>query len=488
MTSRRGTRSRLARSDRTAAVAVLVCGVMLVLAYLNKARCAGAPFESDGRSVIFDRIKDSRVCYSDIQYLWVGRDINEHVFPYLSGGITPDGTLTGGAVEYPVLSGLLMWLGAMGAHNDATFLLRSALLLAPFGLATAWLLGRLSGRAALLWAAGPPLVLYGFHNWDLPVVCTAVAAVYVVTTLTRYSVRTRGVVAAVLLGIGCALKVYPGIFVLPLLIHVLVGGSDGLDALRHRTVGRIGAAADSGAREGRLLARCTRLTRRYDAEGALAVAAAAVVTVLAINLPFAVAGYDGWRASILFQQWRQADITSDSVWYWGLRPIFDASPGGEHSYREIVATASPVLVLAAFALAIWLGWRRYRICGLFEWVGVSGAMLCGFLLFHKVDSPQYTLWLIPFLVLLEVPWPAVAAYLLADAALGIGVFRYYHVLGSGDSARAEQHVVEFGVWGRALLLVYFFVVFLRANPRVRRRPAPPKELAPVAAELVTTPG
>ncbi len=449
---------------------VLVCGMMLALAYLNKARCAGAPFESDGRSVMFDRIKDSHVCYSDIQYLWLGRDINEHVFPYLSGAITPDGTLTGGAVEYPVLSGLLMWLGAIGAHNDATFLLRSALLLAPFGLATAWLLGRLSGRAALLWAAGSPLLLYAFHNWDLPVVCTTVAAVYVVTMLTRYSVRTRGVVAAVLLGIGCALKVYPGIFVLPLLIHVLVGGSDGLDALHHRT------------------ARYTRLMRRYDVEGALAVAGAALAAVLAVNLPFALAGFGGWRASIVFQEWRQADITSDSVWYWGLRPIFGTGSGGEHLYRDVVATASPLLVVVSFALAIWLGWRRYRTCGLFDWVGVSGAMLCGFLLFHKVHSPQYTLWLIPFLVLLEVPWTAVAGYLLADAALGIGVFRYYYVLGTGESAQAEQHIVQFGVWGRALLLVYFFVVFLRANPRVRRRTAPPPEFAASATELVSMPG
>ena len=107
-------------------------------------------------------------------------------------------------------------VGAIGVHNDAEFLWHSALLLAPFALLTAWMLARIAGPAALLWAIGPPLVFYAFHNWELPVVCTAVAAVYVMTMLTGLSVRTRGIIAAVLLALGFCLKLYPGIFVLPL--------------------------------------------------------------------------------------------------------------------------------------------------------------------------------------------------------------------------------------------------------------------------------
>ncbi|MGV9674267.1 glycosyltransferase 87 family protein [Nocardia sp. NPDC003482] len=421
-------------------VATVLCGLALIAAYLNKARCAGPPFTADGRSEMFDRIKDAQVCYSDIQYLWLGRGINEHVFPYVTGGITPDGTLTGGAVEYPVLSGLLMWLGAAGAHDDAAFLLHSALLLAPFALVTAWLLGRLSGAAALLWAAGPPLVLYAFHNWELPVVCTSVAAVYVVARPSRYPLRTKGILAAILLGIGFCLKLYPGIFVIPLALYVLVGEP--------------------------------RADRRRDMRGALAVLGAAVATVALINLPFALAGYEGWRASFTFQQLRQADITTNSIWYWGLRPLFDHGPHGEATFQNVVSTASPLLVLAAFALAVLLGWKRFQDTGEFPWVGVSGAMLCGFLLFHKVHSPQYTLWLIPFLVLLEVPWTAIGAYLVADAAIGVGVFRYFYALGMGEPYQVEERVVVFGVWGRALLLVLLFFLFLRARSRTPRESRP----------------
>ncbi|ONM49003.1 glycosyltransferase family 87 protein [Nocardia donostiensis] len=429
-----------------AAMTLLLCGLTLLVAYANKARCAGSPFRTDGRSAAFDVIKDSHVCYSDIQYLWLGRDIDQHVFPYINGGMSPDGALVGGAVEYPVLSGVLMWLGALGADNDAMFLLRSALLLAPFALVTAWLLERMTGRAALLWAVGPPLVLYAFHNWELPVVCTSVAAIYVVTMLTRFPLRTRGIWAAVLLALGFCLKIYPGIFVLPLMLYVLTGGGE-------RATGT-GPLAEPG--------------RRYDVRGALLTGAAAVGTVVAVNLPFALAGYPGWRASIEFQQMRQADITTNSIWFWGLRPVFGTGAVGEAAFQDTVSIASPTLVLAAFVLAVWLGWRRFEMTGVYPWVAVSGAMLCGFLLFHKVHSPQYTLWIIPFLVLLEVPWSLVGAYLVADIAIGVGVFRYFYSLGSGSSVEVMETVVQFGVWGRAALAVVLFFVFLRAGPRVRR--------------------
>lgn len=432
---------RVAR--RTAILTVvLLCNVTLLVAFLNKARCAGRPFHADGRSAAFDYVKDARVCYSDIQFLWLGRDIDQHIFPYVHGGITADGTLTGGAVEYPVLSGLLMWLGALGAHNDATFLLRSALLLAPFALVTAWLLARMAGRAALLWAAGPPLVLYAFHNWELPVVCTTVAAAAVVAS-TRYPLRIRGMSAAILLGLGFCFKIYPAIFVIPLLLYVLTGGE----------------RESAGPRPRR---------PRLDIAGASMTAAAAALTVAVVNLPFALAGYEGWRASIEFQQQREADITTNSIWYWGLRPLFGSDPLSSAAFIETVSIASPTLIIVSFAVAVWAGWRRYAESGVYPWLGVSGAMLCGFLVFHKVHSPQYTLWLIPFLVLLAVPWPVVWSYLVADIAIGVGVFRYFYAMGTGNSVELMEAVVRFGVWGRATLLVLLFWLFLKVPMRAPR--------------------
>lgn len=425
-------------SPRTATlVAVLACAVTLWLGYLNKARCAGPPFDSLGRTLRFDKIKDAEVCYSDIQQLWLGRGINLHQFPFVEGGITETGQLTGGTVEYPVLGGVLMWVGALRADTDAEFLLHSAVLLAPFGLLTAWLLGRLAGWPALLWSATPPLVLYAFLNWDLPVVAVTVAAVAVLG-IQRWSLRTRGVVAAALLAIGFCLKLYPGIFVLPLVLYVLTGGEPG---------------------------------GRRDIRGAFAVTGTAIATVVAVNLPFAVLGYEGWRASFEFQQNRAADATSNSIWYWGLRPLMGGYEGHEVTpeYNDVVAIASPLLIAVSFVVALGIGWRRYLRDGCYPWLAVAAAMLCGFLLLHKVHSPQYTLWLLPMFVLLRVPWTLVAAYLVADLSIGIGIFRWFAATAGHGDTTVPLLLSQAGVWGRAILLIVLYFVFLRASPR--RAPA-----------------
>ena len=427
------------------AALVLLTGVTLLLGYANKARCVGPEFDAAGRTQPDYQLRvDHDVCYSDIQELWLGRDVDKHVFPYLHGSITPDGKLVGGSVEYPVLTGLLIWAGAYFAHDDGQFLLYSALLMAPFGLLTGWMLGRMARWRALLWALGPPLVLYAFHNWDLPVVACAVGAVFAVhggRAGGRWAARPlvdRASVAAVLLGLGFALKLYPGAFVLPLALYVLTASRPGV---RHWA-------------------------------GALRVCLLAAAIAVLVNLPFAVAGYEGWRAAITFQQLRKVDLTTNSIWYWGYRP--DSEPTNL-AFQERMDVLSPSLVLASFALACAIGWWRWRRTGSYPWIGVSAAMLCGFLLLHKVHSPQYTLWLLPFFVLLAVPWGWVAAYLVADAVMGIGIFRWFYAfdngLDTGIQAGFAAQAVAIGVWGRAVLLVVLFVLFLRLPETGALRPA-----------------
>jgi uncharacterized membrane protein len=438
------------------AVLVLLTGTALVLGYANKARCVGPEFDAAGRSQPDYALRvDRDVCYSDIQYLWLGRDIDRHVFPFVDGSITPDGQLRGGTVEYPVLTGLLMWLGALPASNDGEFLLVSALLMAPFGLVTAWMLGRLSRWRALLWALGPPLVLYAFHNWDLPVVAAAVAAVFAVHAWrTDRSLEQRALVAAVLLGLGFALKLYPGAFVAPLALHVLTAAAPG----------------------------------RLAWGPAVRVALAAAGTAVLVNLPFAVAGYEGWRASFAFQELRKVDLTTNSVWFWGFRP--HSEPDND-AFQSTMDVLSPALVLLSFAVALAVGWWRWRRDGAYPWVAVSAAMLCGFLLLHKVHSPQYTLWLLPFLVLLRVPWGVVAGYLVADVAMGVGIFRWFYALKSGGGFGIYEgfaaQAVAIGVWGRAALLVVLFVLFLRCPERFDDAVGPTGEPATTGAAAGATP-
>jgi uncharacterized membrane protein len=430
-------------------VLTVLCGITLVLGFINKDRCTGPSYDQWGRSQPdFDERKYEDVCYSDIQTLWIGRDIDRHVFPYVHGKLTDDGKPIGGVVEYPVLTGVFIWASAIFAHTDADFLLYSALLLAPFGLATAWMLGRMSGWRALLWAIGPPLVLYAFHNWELPVVLCATAAFYVVhhgwgKRGADRPLRTRATAAAVLLGLGFAFKVYPAIFALPLMLYVLTGGRGG---------------EEFGDRGG------------PDWRGALRVALVSIGTAVAVNVPFMVAGFEGWRASFTFQLLRKADITTNSIWYWGFRP--DSNPDNV-PVQELIGVLSPLLMLLSFVVACAFGWARYQKEGTYPWVPVSAAMLCGFLLLHKVHSPQYTLWLIPMFVLLRVRWGWIVAYFAADLAMGIGIFRWYYEIfyakhgGIFDGLAAQAVMV--GVWGRAALLIGLFCAFLTARETFRER-------------------
>ncbi|OZC32923.1 hypothetical protein [Gordonia polyisoprenivorans] len=438
---------RVTLSRRGDLILILTVSLLLTLLFMYwsyevKIKCVGPPFFPDGRSHKWP-VGDPHAiipCYSDLAYLWVGRDINNHVFPYIHGGIGANGQLFGGSVEYPVLSGILMWLGAIGAHTDVDFFRHSAALLAPFGVVITAMLAVLTRWNVLWWAMTPPLILYAFHNWELPVVATAVGAVAVMawgasikpsTGERRMSLRTSAILASILLAIGFCLKLYPGFFVLPLAIYVLTGGLRGRRAL--------------------------------DWIGAAWVAITAALTVVVIQLPFMVLGYDGWRAALTFQGKRRADVDTNSIWYWGLRHL---TGGQDGTYNSIVGVLSPTLIVCAFVVAVYFGWRQYNRTGLYPWIGVSAAMLAGFMVFHKVHSPQYTLWILPFFVLLRVRWPVIVAYLLADFILDTTIFRLFGIYVSGEPMKWWVMAgVNVGVWVHAVLLVYLIGAFVSAGLR-----------------------
>ncbi len=443
-----------------AAVIVLLTAVMLVVAYAGKARCVGPTFDDRGRTTPdYDIRIDRDLCYSDIQYLWLDRDIDKHVFPYIHGGITPppDSKLTGGTVEYPVLTGLLMWVGALFAHNDGEFLLYSALLMAPFGLLTGWMLGRLARWRALVWALGPPLYLYAFHNWDLPVVACAVAAVYVMHGWrTTRSLRQRG--HARRRPARCRLRVQA----LPGRVR------RSADALRAHLL---------PARPPRLVGCARRRARRHRHGGAdqPSVRARGLRRVARlVHVPGAAQG----------RPHHQLDLVL------GLPPRLRAHQRGVPTLGELaVAHARDRLVRARAGRRLW----RWRRSGSYPWIAVSAAMLCGFLLLHKVHSPQYTLWLVPFFVLLAVPWRWVLAYMVVDICMDIGVFRWFYAMklhgndiGGNVSAGLAGQLVALGVWGRAVLLAVLFVVVLVGRDRLAAQGAPGARPAPPTSEAVPT--
>jgi len=387
----------------------------ILLGYLGKAPCSGPPYDAYGISANLGLHKYDKLCYSDVQQLWVGRGVREHTFPYVQGSLQetdrPEGLLVDGAVEYPVVTGVFMWFAGLFASDDGQYLAITALLLAPFGLLTAGLLATLSGARAFVWAAAPALVLYSVHNWDFLATATVVGAVWAWS-------RGKIGLAAALLGLGAATKIYPGFFALPLLLE-------------------------------RLQAR--------DPRGAAKVAAGTGGVWLLLNLPFLLVNPDGWWATYEFQAGRVADLTTNSVWFWGFPDLAPAT----------VDRWSFTLIGLAWAGAVTAGWLLGRRTGRYPWIQVSASMLCAFLLFNKVYSPQYVLWLLPFFVLVNVRWGWWAGYLAVDVLLYVGLFRWYwDITQGGDFGLAKQAAV-LGVWGKAVLLALLYVVFLLSSSSIR---------------------
>jgi hypothetical protein len=197
---------------------------------------------------------------------------------------------------------------------------------------------------------------------------------------------------------------------------------------------------------------------------AAAFAAGAGAVFIAFNLPFMLIGWRGWWASFQFQWSRPIDLTTNTIWFWATRPHSDSS---NDVVQANLATAATVCTLASLLVACALGFLRYGRGRMYPWLPVCAAMVCGYLLFNKVHSPQFALWLLPFFVLLRIRAGWILAYFVADAAIGIGFFRWQYLIGSGSGSGVydafSPQLVMIGVWGRVALLIGLFIVFLRAR-------------------------
>jgi uncharacterized membrane protein len=175
------------------ALTFLTCGMGLV----QKDWCRDHAWASPGDY--------AHACYSDIPPLYFGRGLAYGDVPYI--GQAPDKQ-----VEYPVLTGAVMWAtaqlvpsGGTPDHRSKRYFDINALALALAAgvvvVATALVSGRRQWDAAMV-AAAPILALTGTINWDL------YAVAFLALGLLAWS-RDRPVAAGILIGLGAATKFYP---------------------------------------------------------------------------------------------------------------------------------------------------------------------------------------------------------------------------------------------------------------------------------------
>ncbi len=298
-----------------------------------------------------------RWCYSDIPPLWFAERLHEGAVPYLDH-----------AVEYPVLTGLWMWLAGLPAATPGTFLFWTGLLLVAAAGATAWVLaGEVGPARTLVFAAAPTLAVSGAVNWDLPAVLLATVG------LVAHR-RGRDGLAGSALGLGTAAKLFPGLFLLPVTLAAW--------RLRGRRAG-------------------------------LVTALSAVVAWWAVNVPVALAAPDAWLRFFTLSRERPSDWDA-----------LTTVAGHVLGWQPDVATLNLVTGVAFVAGAVAIGAFALRRDPPATWHLAALPLLAWFLLTSKVYSPQFSLWLLPLFALAFPGWGWLAAFALADVAVTATRFPY----------------------------------------------------------------
>ncbi|MGS2618467.1 glycosyltransferase family 87 protein [Micromonospora sp. LZ34] len=346
-------------------VLALTC-LALALHWVQKSPCQDGAWQNN--------VQYTRFCYTDVLALYYAEGLNEGKVPYRDH-----------PVEYPVLTGYFMGAlglpvhalgdGDPGLNQGQWFYNLNALVLGALAVATVAVILALRRRRpwdAALFALAPALVLTATVNWDLLAVGLAAFG------LLAWA-RSRPALAGALLGLAGAAKLWPLFILGPVLVLAL--------------------------RAGRLRAALTAI-------------GTAVVALVVVNLPAAVPYWENWDR--FFELNSERPIDWGTLWYIGR--YLDGRVGspdpadlGPFEWLNVNVPTLNVLSYALFGLAC-LGVaalalaapRRPRLAQL------AFLVVAAFLIFSKVWSQQFVLWLLPLAVLARPKWGAFLAWQVAE--------------------------------------------------------------------------
>lgn len=359
-------------------VLALVC-LTLALHWVQKSPC------QDGAWT--DNVQYTRFCYTDVLALYYAEGLNEGKVPYRDH-----------PVEYPVLTGYFMGaLGlpvhALGADDPSInqamwFYNLNALVLGALAVATVAVLLALRRRRpwdAALFALSPALLLTATVNWDFLAIGLAAFG------LLAWA-RRLPVLAGLLLGLGGAAKLWPLFLFWPILLLAI--------------------------RSGRLRPALT----------AIGAGAAALVVV---NLPTALLYPGNWGRFLELNTERPIDW--GTLWYIGryLDGKINLGDPGAGPF-EWLSNNIPVLNNLAYALfflaCVGIAVLALRAPRRPRLAQLAFLVVAAFLIFSKVWSQQFVLWLLPLAVLARPKWGAFLAWQLAE--VGYFVAFYGELLGT----------------------------------------------------------
>ena len=269
-------------------------------------------------------------CYSDLPSLFGERGMVDNKWPYASDT---------NSVEYPVLTGLVMYATSFVAHSPISYFNFNAFLLALLFIGVVFIVYRIKPEFTYLLPLAPAMIASLYINWDLWAITTMMLAIY-------WFDRKAYLYSSLALAISISTKFLPVFLLLPILF---------------------------------ILWRSNQI--RELVKYALTTAA----LWLAINLPFALTTPTGWWRFYKLNVEREADW--GSLWL-----AFNHLGLGLANLNYLTIL---LLLIGLTSFVIFL----FELKNTPTLASVAFIVLAIVMVASKVYSPQYVLWLTPLAVI-----------------------------------------------------------------------------------------
>ena len=351
----------------------------------------------------------SRGCYSDIPIFWSTHLLEVHLWPYQFT------TLAGieqviNPIEYPFLTGLVIWIISFVTLNPDTlgvnFFFINSLINSFLFIATVLLINKIKPKSSIYFALAPAVFFSIFINWDLYAVATTLLTIY-------FYDKNKLQLSAFFLATAVSFKFYPMVLIFAILI--------------------IGV-------------------RRKQIYNTVLFVLSTFMFFILINIIPILIDFKGWL--YFYQVSLNRKGGSGSLWE------FLALNGIEVknlNYLAVLATFLTYLAIAVYFL------KFHKEVNL-----ATMAFLCvfAFVLFNKVYSPQFVIWLTSLAVFVlnrKIQKYLFVLWQFSELVFHFAVWRYLYWQGfgnktSGISDQTFKWLIAFRV---ICLLLFAFSLILR---------------------------
>jgi uncharacterized membrane protein len=293
-----------------------------LLSFTKFSHCEGINWATPGQYI--------HACYSDLPSLFGERGMADNAWPYASDT---------NSVEYPVLTGLVMYATSFVAHSPISYFNFNALLLALLFIFVIFIVRKIQPEFTYLVPVAPAMIASLYINWDLWAIATIMLAIY-------WFDRKAYLYSSIALAVSISTKFLPVFLLLPIIFI---------------------------------------LWRSNQIREMVKYAATTFAVWLAINLPFALTTPTGWWRFYKLNLSREAD--------WGSLWLAFSQLGLGLANLNYLAVLLLLIGLTSFVIFL------FEVKNTPTLASVAFIVLAIVMVASKVYSPQYVLWLTPLAVI-----------------------------------------------------------------------------------------